>query len=44
MNFVEALTNPTSWGTPLGVGFFLVCLGIFLFLLSKADDGRGKKK
>ncbi len=26
-----------GWGSPIGVGFFLACLGLFIFLLSKAD-------
>lgn len=34
---IETLLSPTAWGSPLGVGFFLVCLGTFIFLLSKAD-------
>lgn len=34
---MEALFNPIAWGSPVGLGFFLVCLGAFLFLLSRAD-------
>ncbi len=26
-----------GWGSPVGTGFFLACLGLFIFLLSKAD-------
>jgi hypothetical protein len=26
-----------GWGSPIGTGFFLVCLGLFIFLLSKSD-------
>ena len=26
-----------GWGSPIGVGIFLVCLGGMLYLLSKAD-------
>lgn len=25
------------WTGPIGVGFFLVCLGLMIFLLAKAD-------
>jgi len=28
-----------GWGSPIGIGIFLVCLGAMIFLLSKA----GKK-
>jgi hypothetical protein len=31
-----------GWGSPIGIGIFLVCLGAMIFLLSKA--GGGKKK
>lgn len=24
-----------GWGSPLGIGLFLVCLGTFIYLLSK---------
>ena len=26
-----------SWGGPVGLGIFLVCLGLMVYLLSKAD-------
>lgn len=26
-----------GWGSPIGTGIFLACLGLFIFLLSKAD-------
>jgi len=29
-----------GWGSPIGIGIFLLCLGGMIFLLSKA----GKKK
>ncbi len=32
---VEALTSPLSWMSPFGVGFFLVCLGAFLWLVTR---------
>ena len=28
------------WSGPIGIGFFLVCLGTFIWLLSKADAVR----
>lgn len=37
----EALLSPAAWGSPLGVGIFLICLGLFIYLLSLADK---KKK
>jgi hypothetical protein len=27
-----------GWGAPIGIGFFLVCLGGMIFLLAKADE------
>lgn len=35
------------WPGPIGIGFFLVCLGTFIWLLAKADaerKGSGKKE
>ena len=29
-----------GWGSPIGIGIFLVCLGTMIFLLSRAS---GKK-
>jgi hypothetical protein len=26
------------WGSPIGIGIFLVCLGAMIYLLSKADE------
>ena len=26
------------WSGPIGVGIFLVCLGVMIFLLNKADE------
>jgi len=32
-----------GWGSPIGTGIFLLCLGVFIYLLSKADTmKRGK--
>ncbi len=34
-----------GWGSPIGLGVFLLCLGGMLYLLSKADAlSREKKK
>lgn len=41
MSAIEALLQPMAWGSPLGVGIFLICLGLFIYLLSLAD--RNKK-
>lgn len=45
---MENLWLALSWGSPIGVGIFLVCLGGMIYLLSKADalkkGGRGKEK
>jgi heme/copper-type cytochrome/quinol oxidase subunit 2 len=27
-----------SWGSPIGVGIFLVCLGAMIYVLTKADE------
>jgi hypothetical protein len=27
-----------GWGSPIGIGFFLLCLGAMIFLLSKAGN------
>ena len=32
-----------GWGSPIGLGSFLVCLGIFVWLASKADLLQKKK-
>lgn len=29
-----------AWTSPLGIGLFLVSLGLFLFLLSRADQNK----
>ena len=39
---LDAMFNPAAWGSPAGIGIFLVCLGIFIYLLSLAE--RKKKK
>ena len=27
-----------GWGSPIGIGIFLVLLGLMIFLISKADE------
>ena len=29
---------PFYWGSPIGLGIFLLCLGAMIYLLSKADE------
>ena len=29
-----------GWGSPIGTGIFLLCLGGFIYLLSRADRKR----
>jgi len=41
---VEAIFSPTNWGSPVGLGIFFVCLGIFIYLLSLADKNRKEKQ
>ena len=33
-----------GWGSPIGIGIFLVLLGLMIFLLSKADEINRRKK
>jgi uncharacterized membrane protein len=32
------------WTYPIGIGVFLVCLGIFIWLLAKADEVKKRVK
>ena len=34
---VDTLFLVLFWSGPVGIGLFLVCLGIFIWLLAKAD-------
>jgi len=34
---MESLWLALHWGSPIGMGIFLVCLGGMVYLLSKAD-------
>jgi len=43
IKILEALLSPVSWGSPLGVGVFLLCLGVFLYLLSLAEKNKKAK-
>ncbi|MFW6105274.1 MAG: hypothetical protein ACOC7P_01685 [Chloroflexota bacterium] len=33
-----------SWGSPIGVGIFLLCLGGLVYLVSKADEKNKQTK
>jgi len=35
---MESLWLALHWGSPIGIGIFLVCLGVMVYLLSKADE------
>ena len=35
---MESLWLALSWGSPIGLGIFLVCLGGMIYLLSRADE------
>ncbi len=35
---MEDLWLSLYWGSPIGTGIFLVCLGGMLYLLAKADE------
>ena len=35
---MESLWLALHWGSPIGTGIFLVCLGGMVYLLSKADE------
>jgi hypothetical protein len=41
---VDVLFNPAAWSSPIGLGFFFVCLGVFIYLLSLADKNKKKWK
>lgn len=32
-----------GWGSPIGIGVFLVCLGLMVFLFSKVGKEKDKK-
>ena len=35
---MENLWLALHWGSPIGIGIFLVCLGAMIYLFSKADE------
>jgi len=35
---MESLWWALYWGSPIGIGIFLLCLGGMIYLLSKADE------
>jgi len=35
---MEDLFVIIGWGSPVGIGIFLVCLGTMIWLISKADE------
>lgn len=39
---MEELLSPAAWGSPVGVGLFLLFLGGFIYLLSLADKNKKK--
>lgn len=39
---MDSLFEPSAWGSPAGVGLFLVLLGVFIYILSLADKNRKK--
>ena len=41
---MEELWQILSWGSPIGTGIFLVCLGGMIYLLCKADEKSKRTK
>ena len=39
---IESVSSPAAWGSPIGVGIFLLCLGLFIYLLSLAEKNKKK--
>jgi len=35
---MESLWLALYWGSPIGIGIFLLCLGGIIYLLTKADE------
>jgi len=35
---MENLWLALAWGSPIGLGIFLVCLGAMIYLLTRADE------
>jgi len=38
----DAFAQPIAWGTPGGLGFFLACIGILMWGLSKHEKNKSK--
>ncbi|MCH8532105.1 MAG: hypothetical protein LAT65_14740 [Saccharospirillum sp.] len=41
---MSIFTGAAGWASPFGIGFFLISLGLFIFLLGRADPARGGEK
>lgn len=41
---METLFLVLYWTGPIGIGFFLVCLGSMIYLLTKADETSKRTK
>ena len=41
---MESLWLVLYWGSPVGTGIFLICLGGMLYLLTKADETKKRTK
>jgi hypothetical protein len=41
---MDSLWLSLYWGSPIGTGIFLVCLGAMIYLLTKADEIRKRLK
>jgi hypothetical protein len=35
---MDSLWLALHWGSPIGIGIFLICLGGMIYLISKADE------
>jgi hypothetical protein len=35
---MDSLWLALYWGSPIGIGIFLICLGGMIYLISKADE------
>ena len=35
---MDTLWLALHWGSPIGIGIFLVCLGAMIYFLSRADE------
>ncbi len=41
---MDTLYSILGWGSPVGIGLFLVFLGLFIYLLAKTDGTVKKQK